>query len=135
MEEQKSLKDLTVDQLNELVITNANGLTERLGRKVHGLLLNTAGMNKTDGDWVVGYYYEPSLYQKMTILDHVDKDKILKGFQLLEANIIKEHSDPRLINKENAANHNVIIGASLAVVGSAIDFSINQVTDLKKNGA
>ena len=130
----EELKNLTQEQINEAVVKNAEGLSLKMGRKVYGLMLNTAGMDRTDGEWVIGYYYEPSLYQKMTILDHVDKDKTLKGFQLLEQNLIKEHSDARLINKEDSNNHNVIIGASLAIVGKSLDFAINQVKDLKKNG-
>lgn len=130
----KETKKLSVEELSETVEKNAKGLSVKHGREVFGLLLNEAGFESTEGDWVIGYCFAPSLFQKMTLIDSIDKDKLMKGFHLLNANIIKENSDARLMDKENPKNHNVIIGACLAIAGKAISFSINQTNDLKKSG-
>jgi hypothetical protein len=130
----EDLKNLSKDELNELVVKNAEQLSATKGPRVEGLLLNTNGFDSSEGEWVIGYYTAPTLYQKMTMLDNIEKDKMIKGMQILEKNLIRENSDPRFLEKENPDNHKLIIGASLAVVGKSIDFSVNQVTELKKNG-
>lgn len=133
-QEQKDLKSYTVEELNELVSKNADALSKTMGTKVFGLLLNTDGYESITGEWVIAYYKAPTLYQKMVIIDNVDKDKILKGWQLLEQNIIKEHSHMDYFRKEVESNHNIIIGAAMSVVGNSLSFSVNRVSDLKKNG-
>lgn len=132
--QEQDLKSCSKAELQEIVKENAEGLSKQHGCVVEALLLNDAGFNKEDGEWVIGYYKTPTLYQKMTIIDNVDKDKTMKGFNLLKANLLKENSSPRLVNFEDPKNHGVILGASLALAGAAFDFSINQVEAIKKNG-
>ena len=129
----EDLSKYTKEELQELVNVNAEGLSKTHGM-VYGLLLNTAGFDSEDGEWVIGYFKAPTLYQKMTIIDRLDVDKTLKGFQLLKQNLIKENSDPRLTDERNEKNHRVIIGASLTAANMCVDFSINQTAELKKNG-
>ena len=126
---EKDLKNYSLEELQALVTENAEGLSKKMGTKVYGLLLNTAGFEETDGDWVIGYFKAPTLYQKMTILDRIEIDKTLKGYQLLQSNLIKEHSDERLLDDKNPDNHKIIIGAALTAAAMSIDFSINQVQD------
>lgn len=130
------LKEMSYDELNELVQKNAEGFSKSHNTKVYGLLLNTGkGYYSTEGEWAIAYVKEPSLYQTFTIIDSIDgENKTLRGFQLFQKNVIKENSTMEYFNEKDLKNKKVIVGASLAMVGLCNDFSINQSTELKKNG-
>jgi hypothetical protein len=135
MEETLDLKKLSLEEIQDLVNKNAEGLSIKLGVKVYGLLLNTGGFDSTDGDYVIGYYKVPTLYQKFTIFDNLNSgNKTLKGFQLLEQNLIKEHSDMKYFDKKDSNNDAIIIGASLDIINKCVTFCLNQVEEQKKSG-
>lgn len=131
----EDLKGKSFEELNKLVNESAEGLSVKHGCKVFPLLLNTGGFDSKDGEWVIGYYKEPTLYQCMTIIDNLDSGtKTLKGWQICEANLIKENSDMKYFKKEVATNKAIIIGAGLDAASKAVNFSVNQSTSIKKNG-
>lgn len=131
---ENNLKDLTFEQINDLVQKNAEELSKTKGKKVLPLLINDAGFDSKEGNWVIGYFYAPSLRQKMSMMDSLEKDKFFKGFQLLKQNLITENSDVRFLQEENDACHGIIMGASIEVANKSIDIALNQAVELKKNG-
>lgn len=131
--EKKETKQ-TFDELLVVVNKRAEELTLSKGFQVYPLLLNTDGFLSEEGQWVIGYFKAPSLFQKMTILENINKEKLMKGHQLLELNLLKEESMMKYFKKEDPKNEGIIIGAVYEVLEKSVVYSVNRANDLKKNG-
>jgi hypothetical protein len=129
----EDLKKKTKEELNELVQKAAEGLSKTEGCKVFPLLLNSAGFDSTEGEWVVGYYKEASLFQCMDLFDTLNSgNRTLKGWQLIEKNLIKAHSDMKWFDMKQPKNKWICLGAALDAINNSSIFSLNQAEEIKK---
>lgn len=131
----EELKNLPFDEVNNVVNLNAIEIGKKIGKKVHPLIFNTDKTGANKGDYIIGYFRAPSLYEKMSLVDSYsnEKGRTFQGFMMLETLLLKDYSDKIFFNKENSEFHDILIGASLNVYGT-IEINSNLSIDLKKNG-
>lgn len=129
-------KKQSFEELKEIANKKAIDLTNQLGKKVYGEVINTEEYGGKDGEWLTFYIKAPSLYQKAGIIDSFNTgNKTMKGIELLRTNLLKEHSHPRFSKLEDVENENIVLGAALFITGKGYMFSIvEQSEEIKKNG-
>jgi hypothetical protein len=104
----------------EEIIIKAEVLTEKYKAKVTPIILK----GDADGDTVVGYYKEPVRLAKQRALDAYSNGMQSAGAMLLEACLLKEESDPRIVS-EAPENDKYYLGACYAVL-KAIEVTVDQ---------
>ena len=97
-------------------------LTIKEGVKVHPMIFKGNG---DDNDWAIGFIKEPQRIAKARAMDKsLMGQPFSLGIDVLEACIIKEESDPRILS-EKSEHDNINLGA-INFAGSLIRLSIEQ---------
>jgi hypothetical protein len=98
-----------VKSVAEMADIKAAELTEQLGVKVHPLVFK----DEATGQDIIGFIKEPSRQVKYAVLDKSMQGAFSAASEMLEAILIKEHSDPRIYS-ERAEDDQFNLGASMA---------------------
>ena len=108
---------MTTEQTN--YHEKANELTASLGVKVHPIFFKES----EDSPEIVGYIKEPSRMVKLAVLDKSVMGGFSAASEMLEAILIKEHSDPRIYSEKNE-DDKIYLGAVMAAY-DLVKFSVN----------
>ena len=96
----------------------ANALALHLNTKVHPLVF------KDENDvFITGFIKEPSRQVKLAVLDKSVMGGFSAASEMLDAILLKEHSDPRL-SSERPEDDKIYLGAVMAAY-DLVKFSIN----------
>lgn len=103
----------------ELANEKAKQLSEELKTTVHPIVFK----DEESGADIIGFLKEPSRLQKLAVLDKSVMGSFSAAGELLEAILLKEHSDPRIYS-ERAEDDKIYMGAVMACY-NLIKFSAN----------
>jgi hypothetical protein len=104
----------------EEIQAKADGLTEKYKVKVHPMLFQA----EEGGEQIIGFIREPARIVKMRVLDKTISSPMTASAELLEACLIVEESDPRILS-EASENDKIYIGACISA-SNIIKFSQDQ---------
>jgi hypothetical protein len=83
---------MTTEQLNE----KAQALASELGFKVHPLAFTNG-----EGQQILGFLREPTRSAKLSAMDDMMKSPSQAGETILNACLLIEHSDPRILSDDD----------------------------------
>ena len=104
----------------EEIQNKADELTASLGVKVHPLVFKL----KDSDEQVIGYLKEPPRFMKLRVMDKGLTEPMTAASTIVDAYIIKEHSDPRIYS-EAAENDPYYMGATMEAY-NLIQLAVNQ---------
>jgi hypothetical protein len=107
-----------IDQANEAAAEKAKLLSEQLSVEVHPLVF----MNGEE--IITGFFTEPNRMTKLRVMDKGLSAPITAAAECLEAVLLRDHSDPRIMSPE-PENDKIYMGAVMCVY-ETIKTSINQ---------
>lgn len=105
---------------NEEIETKAAELTAQYGTKVHALVF----IGKDVEDRVIGFMKEPPRAVKLRVLDKGLVSPVSAASEVVDAYLIKEHSDARIYS-EDVENDSYYIGATMEAY-KLVTMSVNQ---------
>lgn len=114
-------KKLTPVEVKKQVTDRAAELEKKYDCKIHPLLFNS--QDDGDGEWIIGFMKEPNRLTKIRVLDKTLTGMMVASAELLEAIILKEESDPRIMS-EAPEYDKYYLGAVMAAQ-SIIKYSAN----------
>lgn len=93
----------------EEIQKKADDLSERFKTKVHPMLFQAEGSDEQ----IIGFIKEPPRITKMRVLDKTVTSPMTAASELLEACLIAEESDPRILS-EAPEHDRIFIGACMS---------------------
>jgi len=96
----------------------AEMLSHQLNTKVHALVFKDE-----DDNFITGYIKEPSRQVKLAVLDKSVMGGFSAASEMLDAILLKEHSDPRL-GSERPEDDKIYLGAVMAAY-DLVKFNVN----------
>jgi hypothetical protein len=116
MQSNKGEKHLTQAEVQ----AKADEISKEIGKKVHPIMF----VDEDNNDQVIGYIREPERIVKLRVLDKSLQSPMTAAAECLEAVLLPEFSDERILS-EDPVNDKIFIGAAMAAL-NIIQYSANQ---------